>query len=204
MKYENLMIGDRVSLDGGRKPFGQQMDARWFVMTADRTRRGMTAAAAWLVGCGTTECWFPQEERFRVKVIAGKKRREKYQAPIIPGLLFVLTDRVPAFDVMIEVRRIKPLMICGQPVTVTEAVMSEMETVPRRVEELRIAAERARQAEIAAKLPKPGEQATFRVGPLAGRSVTVGAVDAGEGTAVVEIFGMGRAVADLSSLERLG
>lgn len=197
--YQNVHIGDVIPLDGGRKPFGEPCKPSWFVLTTGRQRRDMAAAKAWLERHGASECWFPVEER-RVNRKRGYRLfREVVQIPNVPGIVFMLTDVMPQWDVLAERKRIRPLKIGEMPVIVSDSVMAEMETVPMRIEALRQEAEAKRHADFLANMPVAGSDAEFVVGPFKGHIVPVSSVAGAE--AVVLIGGM-KVTSNVATLKR--
>lgn len=193
-----LRIGDTVPLSYTRATFTREIAPTWFVLVSGRLRRDMLAAAAWLVRQGAPEAWFPEETRRRQFRRGNRMFREAIEVPIVPGIVFLLADRQPQWDILAG-RRIRPMLIGDRPAAVSEAVLAEMRVVPRRIAELKDAAERARREAAMAKIPRPGDEAEIMVGPFAGRVVRVGEVEGGE--AVVLLDGL-RLRAGLGALER--
>lgn len=185
MHYTNLKPGDVLPLDGTRKPFGAPCDAAWFVVTTLRQRRGMVAAAAWLTKVGALDAWFPEDSGKRVVRRGHRKVREEYERPVVPGIVFMLADAWPQWDVLAQ-RHIRPMKIGEKPVAVTEAIMAQMVRVPNRIAELRAAVEAAERAEREARAPRPGRDAVFVSGPFTGRVVHVKAVTGGWALVVVD------------------
>lgn len=192
-------IGQTVPLTHDRRPFGAQTAATWYVLTTGRQRRDMVAAQAWLTRAGATDAWFPEEQFRRCVKRNRTKVWEDFERAIVPGIVFMLADRAPQWDVLADRKRIRPLKVGENPVCVTEAIMSKMQRVPTRIEELRRAAEAAERAAREAKAPRAGESARFVSGPFAGKVVRVDSISGG--CAVVMIDSM-KVRAEVSGLER--
>lgn len=199
MKYDRIRIGDVLPLEGFRKPFGGDCAPAWYIVTTGRQRREMVAASAWLVANGAEECWFPEDIERRSIRRGHRVFREKVEIPVVPGVLFMLTERAPAWDVIADRKRLSPMRIGERPVTVTEDVLAGMQKVPERIASLREAALEAERLAWEAKKPNEGEAAVFTEGPLKGMTAMVTQIVGSE--VVVMIDGL-RVKAQITSMER--
>lgn len=201
MKIEQVKIGDVVPLDYPRRPFGTACDPSWFVLTTDRQQKGMEFAKRWLLANGADDAWFPEELIRKARKRGKGSVRQVTYRPLVPGVVFMLTSRLPQWDILLDRRRIRPLQIADRPVVISEHAIAEMVHVPERITEMQNV---ARQREIAARLermPKVGQAAQITDGPLAGLVVSVEAI--GQEGAVV-VHKMGRVHVAAHNLERVG
>jgi hypothetical protein len=159
--YHNLSIGDTIPASRARQPFSGPITPAWYIANTGRQRRDMAAAQAWLKLCGATETWYPETSTMK-KVRRGfRVFSELVWSPVIPGLVFVLTDLEPMWDVIAERKRIRPMKIGDRPVAVTESVMARMADVPKRIVELQQAVAAAERAAREARTPKRGDEVEF-------------------------------------------
>lgn len=204
MKYDRISVGDVVPLEGFRKPFGGDCIPAWYILTTGRMRRDMVAASAWLTANGATECWFPEDVERRQIKRGCRMFREKVHIPVVPGIVFMLTDKLPAWDVIADRKRIRPLQIAERPVIVSERVLSEMESVPERIGNLRAVMRAEAEARRLASLVRIGDRAEFVSGPFRGFTARVEAINGTDAVVVLDSLSLGRVTADTSVLRRMG
>lgn len=199
MQSSKFEIGDVVPMDGRRKPFGELCSAAWFIVICGRQRREMVAAAAWLGANGAEECWFP-EDVVRKNVRRGKRVfREQVRIPIVPGVIFMLTESAPNWDVIEDLKRYRPLRLGERAVVVREEEMAAMEEVPDRVAQLREAVIEAERQKWEASMPRAGEPAIFTDGPLKGMCAHVERI---AGSEVIVLVGGAKVRSTITSLQR--
>lgn len=106
-----------------------------------------------------------------IRHIRGKKHT--IERPAIPGLIYAHFRYTPQWDVMKERRVIVSVMARGKhPVELSDDDIARVMGLPTE-------AERVERERLAALMPRAGEQAKTRSGPLAGLFVDVERVEAG-------------------------
>lgn len=161
MQFRSLKIGDTIPASTVRQPFSGEITPAWYIANTGRQRRDMVAAQAWLKKSGASETWFPESIMLRQTKRGFRVFSEKVRVPTVPGLVFILTDLEPQWDVIAERKRIRPMQIGDRPVAVTEAVMARMADVPKRIVELQQAVAAAERAAREARTPKRGDEVEF-------------------------------------------
>ncbi|MGC4232867.1 MAG: transcription termination/antitermination NusG family protein [Niabella sp.] len=184
-------IGQVIQHDPGRGIEGELMDAPiWFAFVTPPQKE--TAAKVWLERRGV-ECWFPTEQRWR-RVPRGKVSRVAYDARVVPRYVFARFHGYPQWDVLRQSRWISGVIGRGDmPIPITDKTLSEMATVPGRLQYLRdqaaAAAAERRRREIELRTIRPGDTVQIRDGACEGWIVDVSDVHAGIASFIVPILG---------------
>lgn len=169
-------IGQQLPLINTRKVLGEEIDPTWYILTTPPQRE--TAATAWLERIGAGDVWHPTETRYRPQ----NGRRVAYERCIAPGYLFAMFESAPQWDVMYTQgkNRVSGVVSFGEvPYAVPESVLADMQHVPQRIEQARLAAiEEARLARLATQVVD-GSRAKLEIGPLSGFLVDVSRVNKG-------------------------
>ncbi|WP_428924983.1 transcription termination/antitermination protein NusG [Marinibacterium sp. SX1] len=179
MSYER---GQIVPLDYERAPFGAPMAPCWFILLVPPQKEA--GAAAWARRAGALETWFPTEKawRFRGGKAAARRNKVEYRRLIAPGYVFVLTDRVPAWDVIRQrsIGRVSGVVSRdGAACAIATDELANMAQVPQRLERMRRAEDERRRFARQAKHPVAGQMARICEGPMSGFMVDVERVHAG-------------------------
>lgn len=161
MQFRDIRVGDVLPPSTARQPFAGAITPAWYIANTGRQRRDMVAAQAWLKKVGVTETWFPETMLLKQVRRGFRVFSETIPAPVVPGLVFILADLAPQWDVIAERRRIRPMQIGDRPVAVTEAVMARMADVPKRIVELQNAVAAAERAAREARTPRMGDEVEF-------------------------------------------
>lgn len=167
--FRALQIGDEVP---GPAPRSSAVllpcDPVWFVMQT--MPQGEVKAKAWLSTYGV-ESWFPTETAWRQ--VRGQQRKEKYERRIIPGYLFSRFEHEPNWPTIRHSKhKLRVVGVNGSPISVTDEAMSDMQSIPERLREMK-------QMAIAAKIIKPGDRARIRDGYMRDWVVDVSEVSNG-------------------------
>lgn len=130
-----------------------------------------TSAQAWLEKRGI-EAWFPTEPRRR-RLPKGKRAFVEYDGKVVPRYIFARFTGYPQWDVLRDCRWLSRVIgVDGNPLPVSDDVMSQMEKVPQRLEIIR-------QREAEKRIIRPGDKVRISSGPMDGWIVDVSAVHAG-------------------------
>lgn len=185
MMLREPVIGEPVVWATRRPIWGKEFDEpKWFIVTSWPERRPGKVksvldldAAGDLVALGVKpgNIWAPTN---RVIMGRGKNQFIRHRL-IVSGYLFALMEREPAWDLLIERaprHRLRGVVsVGGVPYEVPLRVLSQMAQMPDRLRELKAEEDAA----LAARLPKPGQQARLTTGPLAGYMVDIKSIDRG-------------------------
>ena len=171
-------IGQEVPLEP-KKPIQSGSSAAWFIFQTPPQKE--PSAKAWLEKRGV-EAWYPSEERWR-RIPRGKRKKAPYEARLVPRYVFARFTGYPEWDVVQTCRWLSRVVgVNGTPLPVTDAVMSQMEMVPERLEILR-------KREIERRTIHPGDKARIIGGAMDGWVVDVSSVHAGIAHFIVPLLG---------------
>lgn len=208
MRPMTYRIGDVLPLEGTgiwggplRDDAGAETVA-WFIFRTPPMKE--IAAEAWLTRQGVIEAWHPViTDWVPAKGANPRRRKIPITRRVAPGYVFACVDREIRWHVLFEAARgrvAKVVTLGGLPLAIPDAVIAQMQHVPRRVEALHKHAEEARLAEMLAKQPKPGETARVMAGALAGMVVEVESIHGGLAQCLA--WGFRKIAIDAKTLER--
>lgn len=173
-------IGQIVPLDYQERPLHHgHGTAAWYGFQTPPLKEA--SAKAWVEHRGL-EAWYPSETRWR-RIPRGKRKRAPYEARIVPRYIFV---RFPAAPNWSEIRRCRWLSrvigVGGNPLPITDLVLSEMEGVPANLEAIR-------KREAFRRIIRPGDRVRIKSGAMVDYVVEVSDVHAGIARFIIPLLG---------------
>jgi transcription antitermination factor NusG len=196
-------IGQTVPLESDRDVMTDEPCGAWYIFRV-RSHHEL-AAEAWLARVGIADAWHPTETKWRI-IRAAKRKKVPYERCIAPGYVFARFPRVPKWHALFERSCGRLIGVVGyheRPLKITDKVLAQMQQVPARIQILREEEEAKERAARLARIPRAGEKARITEGPLAGRIVDVGMIDAGIARFISPLFQGIEVEMEVEKMERL-
>lgn len=176
----------------------------WFIFRNPPMKE--KAAQAWLMRQGALEAWYPTTvDWVPAKGANPRRRKVAVERRVAPGYIFAYVDREPRWHFLFEAARGRVSRVVswpdGRPMALSDRVIAAMQHVPRRIQALHEKQEAERLAEILARQPVVGEEASI-VGDhlLSGHTVSV--TDIHGGLAQCLAWGFTKMTIPVDKLER--
>ena len=193
----HYFIGQSFPLEPQRPvQVGEIATAAWFGFQTPPLKE--TSAQAWLEKRGI-EAWFPTEPRKR-RLARGKRAFVEYDGKIVPRYIFARFTGYPQWDVLRGCRWLSRVIgVDGNPLPVSDDVMSQMEQVPQRLEVIR-------QRERDRRIISPGDRVRITSGAMEGWVVDVSSVHAGIARLILpqSLLGISEAQVEVAHLQKTG
>ncbi len=181
-----INIGDTFPLEERREiqagtihdTFGEVTPA-WYIFRSVPQKEAN--AKAWLEIRGV-EAWYPTEAAWRMTP-KGKRKKVEYQKRIAPGYLFARFTEYPQWGALFTSQYLSAVISYqGQPVSIPDAVIAEMEQVPGR---LAVQREEYRKARVI----NGGDKARITEGAMEGWIVDISEVRNGIASFLIPLLG---------------